>query len=470
MHRDLSVLALVTLALSAGCGSENLFTPAATRLALSATNTVTWKNLCKRIKFTFTDDTGASVAYGRTDALTVTVTGGTAYATNRCAGDPLTTIAGTADMTGGFFFVKAADVGTVGITVAGTITGTGSLTSQTATAGLVLGQPDFSKATANTNGISAATMNTPLGITRCGNRLLVADTLNNRVLVWSAIPTANGQAADIVLGQAGPAASAAGSTLAGMKTPNSVQCVGDRLYVADFGNSRLLGYASFPGSTGASAAFATAAPGASPSATTVNPTLLSAFGSGLIASDPTWNRVVLWNTAPAAASDAANFVLGQVDLTTVQSPAVTAKTFNHPYATFRGNLLFVADANNNRVLVFDLTTPATNAAAGLVIGQSDFGSGGSGSTAAKLNGPFSVEYDGDHVLVADTNNSRILLWNGLPTANGAPADVVIGAPDTNSVGNGGASAITGVYKALFLDGQYLWVSDDNHRVLQFPAP
>ena len=45
-------------------------------------------------------------------------------------------------------------------------------------------------------------MKGPSGLYSDGTRLFVADKLNNRVLIWNAWPTANGQAADVVLGQA----------------------------------------------------------------------------------------------------------------------------------------------------------------------------------------------------------------------------------------------------------------------------
>lgn len=42
-----------------------------------------------------------------------------------------------------------------------------------------------------------------------------------------------------------------------------------------------------------------------------------------------------------------------------------------------------------------------------------------------MNWPVAVSTDGVKVVVADTNNYRILIWNTFPTKNGQPADMVI---------------------------------------------
>src|SRR5258708_10827592 len=65
-------------------------------------------------------------------------------------------------------------------------------------ANVVLGQPNFA-------GYQSATtqsgMNLPLAVASDGTNVAVADTANNRVLIWKSFPTVNGQPADIVLGQ-----------------------------------------------------------------------------------------------------------------------------------------------------------------------------------------------------------------------------------------------------------------------------
>ena len=56
------------------------------------------------------------------------------------------------------------------------------------------------------------------------------------------------------------------------------------------------------------------------------------------------------------------------------------------------------------------------------MGQENFKSNNPGKELNQLNWPVSVATDGKHILVADTYNDRILVWNQFPTKNGQPAD------------------------------------------------
>lgn len=61
---------------------------------------------------------------------------------------------------------------------------------------MVLGQKDFESFTA---GIGMDQVNWPVAVTFAGEKLIVADTNNNRLLVWDSVPTENGAAADHVI-------------------------------------------------------------------------------------------------------------------------------------------------------------------------------------------------------------------------------------------------------------------------------
>jgi hypothetical protein len=65
-------------------------------------------------------------------------------------------------------------------------------------ANLVLGQPDFVTSDIN---LTQNGLRTPTGIATNGQILAVADTDNNRVLIWNSIPTVIDQPPDLVLGQ-----------------------------------------------------------------------------------------------------------------------------------------------------------------------------------------------------------------------------------------------------------------------------
>lgn len=103
--------------------------------------------------------------------------------------------------------------------------------------------------------------------------------------------------------------------------------------------------------------------------------------------------------------------------------------FNHPgnMAT-DGRRLLLADMRNNRVLIWN-GLPTGNTEPDIVLGQADFISNNPGLAADKLNWPVGVATDGERVIVADTENNRVLIWNEFPTRSGEPADIVLGEPD-----------------------------------------
>ncbi len=115
-----------------------------------------------------------------------------------------------------------------------------------APADLVLGQPDFTSCQANRNGAATlATLFEPAGVWSDGTRLIVADTKNNRVLIWTTFPTSNGQPADVEISL--DTLPVVGTTQLSLNGPTSVSSNGNQLFVADTGNNRVLGFHLEPG-------------------------------------------------------------------------------------------------------------------------------------------------------------------------------------------------------------------------------
>ena len=123
--------------------------------------------------------------------------------------------------------------------------------------------------------------------------------------------------------------------------------------------------------------------------------------------------------------------------------------FNHPTGLASdGKSLLVADRWNNRVLVWK-SAPAKNTPPDLVLGQPDFKSNDPGTGRHQLNWPGNVSLspDGMKLVVADTDNDRVLIWNSFPTKHAQPADLVLelstlssgGAPGSNPARPGKAS-------------------------------
>lgn len=296
-------------------------------------------------------------------------------------------------------------------------------TSNNAPADLVLGQPDFTSSTPNNGGRSASTMHEPRGAYSDGNRLFVVDRLNGRVLIWNTFPTENGQPADVVVGQA------------------NMTTVAQICSAANF-NNRTSG--------------------------------VWVHENKLFVTERNQNRVLIWNEVPTTNYEPADIVLGQSDFTTCVSQPISSSSFQTPHGVSvdREGRLYVADSGRNRILVWNTIPTENNTPADLVIGQVDFISSLPGIGRNRIGTSVANVYsNGSRLFVSDTGNNRILIFNTIPTESGAQADIVLGQPDfSSSSGNGGGSTSSfGLYhpSGIFEKDNRLYVLDRNHRILVF---
>lgn len=270
---------------------------------------------------------------------------------------------------------------------------------------VILGQPDLSTRVTNNGGVSAKSLNNPVGVRVIDGKLFVSDTANNRVLVWNSVPTTNFQDADYVLGQPDfttTTANTGGRAANRLSAPQLLQKIGNKLFISDFGNSRIL----------------------------------------------------VWDSIPAS-NLPANSVIGQADFTTKGVTASSSITLGAAGFAFSGTSLFLADFSAHRILVFkniDLSTTIPNGlSADIVLGQPDFTTTTtwlvSGKpTSQSLFNPYGVEVYSGKLLVADANNHRILVYNHLPsnttTDQHQPADDFIGQ-ESFSLNGAARSLVTG---------------------------
>jgi DNA-binding beta-propeller fold protein YncE len=137
--------------------------------------------------------------------------------------------------------------------------------------------------------------------------------------------------------------------------------------------------------------------------------------------------------------------------------------------------LFVSDSSNSRIMVFDAATSTIKDGedAEYVFGQSDFTSNGAATTQNGLIGPKGLAYDptGQRLFVADSNNNRVMVFDASSAMmNGEDAEDVIGQINFNArVGattQSGFSSPSGLaYDPI---GQNLFVTDIfNNRVMEF---
>ncbi len=250
-------------------------------------------------------------------------------------------------------------------------------------------------------------------------------------------------------------------------------------YLPDPGNNRVLGYTSFPTTNGAAADFVVGQTGFgfNQSGTSIQrfrrPTACAVSDGKLFVTDYFNNRVLIWNSLPTG-PDSADVVVGQPDFTTASSGLSSTKLGGPIDLAVAGGKLFVAEYGNHRVLIWN-TIPTTNGApADVVVGKPDFTSGGAGPTASITGNVSAVWSDGRRLVVTDEYNARVLIWNSVPTANGVPADIVLGASDFESEGccRGGFDNAFDHPSGLASDGYSLFVADtsENRVMIYTPFP
>lgn len=289
---------------------------------------------------------------------------------------------------------------------------------------------------------------------------------------------ASGQAADLVLGQPDFETNSPGTSASKWNSPwGNPTFAGGRLYVSDNTNKRVVVFNAFPTSSGAAANFALGVP----DLTTVGGSTVGqgAFGYlfGVVSNgtqmaviEGQLNRVDFYANLPTSGTALPDHVLGQSNWTTTTAgnPSTGLSIPNGAWLT--STKLLVADSGNNRVLIWNTVHPTDGMAADLVLGQTDLTTVTSGTTASQLSGPNDVWSDGTKVVVVDANNHRVLIWNTFPSTNGQAADLVLGQADFVSHSPGLSRTSFNNPQYLATDGQQLAVADyDNHRVLVWTA-
>src|ERR1700722_1976329 len=171
-----------------------------------------------------------------------------------------------------------------------------------------------------------------------------------------------------------------------------------------------------------------------------NPTMVASDGKILVVADTDNNRVLIWNSIPATIDQPADLVLGQPNFTTLQEPPpVNSSALRGPQGVWiQGTQLYVADTQNSRVMIWNKIPTSSNQPADLVLGEPNFSTVPPATTsdlpptASNLFNPVSVTSDGQRLYVTDLGHSRVLIWNSIPTQNAQAADVVVGQPNMTS--------------------------------------
>lgn len=347
-------------------------------------------------------------------------------------------------------------------------------------AGVIVGQLDADDQNNTASQIIAPGANG--SAVSASGKLAVADSTSNRVLIWNTVPVVSGTPADLVLGQANFTSTSSGTTSTTLSFPRSVAWDGANLWVADQNNNRVLRYTN-PVSNGQAASLVigqtnftsgTGRSAASFGTQALNtPTQVRVKGTKLFIVDKDDNRVLIYNTIPTASNPAASVVVGQSTTTSITS-GTTSTTLSGPSGvdvTSTGRLV-VVDMNNNRVLIYASIPTADGEAATNVVGQANFTSSSSGTTATTLNTPQSVAASSTGVLaVSDTQNSRVLLWYETPTTDGSSAHAVIGQTNfTSSTASSNGANVMSTQDGVTWSGSDLLVSGSGMKRTMIFSP
>ncbi len=358
------------------------------------------------------------------------------------------------------------------------------------TANVVLGQPDFITNTINVDA-SQNNLRLPSAVASDGVHLAVADTNHNRVLIWNHLPTYNNAPADVVVGQKNftdwqSLSINTPPTASSLRGPQGVWIQNGKLFVADTQNNRVLIWNSIPiangvgadlvvGATNFTTYSATAVANQSTSATSSNmldPVSVTSDGTHLFVSDLGYNRVLIWNSIPTTNGVAADVEIGQPDMvssladnsysgtaattagdTNVETPVLCkvpngtdpngkptypvscSYTLSYPrFALSDGTRLFVADGGNDRVLEYE-QIPAVNApAADIILGQQGGSIDQATNATDSMNTPTALAWDGSNLYVADPYNRRITVYT--PMAATLPYQAVVNSANLVVIANG----------------------------------
>lgn len=304
-----------------------------------------------------------------------------------------------------------------------------------APADFVIGQPDLASEGRNARGaVGAASLNMPTGIAADRDVLAVADAWNHRVLLWHGLPSRSNRPADIVLGQADFVSAAANRGLAAPRADTLSWCFGvaiqdGRLFVADTGNRRVLVWERVPTVNGAPADLVLGQPdfslrdedaGGAPDGVGMGwPHAVAVAAGRILVADAGKHRIMVWDRLPGFSGTPCDAVLGQPDRARTganrMADAPTRASLSQPCGvTVMGGRVLVADTANSRLLGFAAARLVMGADADGLAGQATFDANGENrwgpARRDSLSWPYGVAACGGMLVVADTGNNRVLLW------------------------------------------------------------
>lgn len=232
---------------------------------------------------------------------------------------------------------------------------------------------------------TAGQLYAPRGVWFDDAHVIVCDSGNHRVLIWHGHPDLDGRDADVVLGQ--PDFTSEGPAAGGRSIENGLHL----------------------------------------------PTAVLVHDGKLLVADAWHHRVLVWDHIPTRSNTPPSWSIGQptlADGTPNAGRTVDAGTLYWPYGLgVVGDMFWVADTGNRRVLGWHDGVPYSGHEADVVLGQPDFAHNdenrGGAPHGASFRWPHAITGDAETLYVADAGNHRVLGWTPTP-ASDRPADLLLG--------------------------------------------
>lgn len=291
-------------------------------------------------------------------------------------------------------------------------------------ADVVIGQSSFA---ANAGAVGADSLDLPGDVESSGARLFVFDF--SRILAFDPVPSGSGAAASQVFGQTDFTSSMSGAS-ASRFGGTGIHVSGGHLFLADGLNNRVLIWNAIPSSSGLHSADvvlgqtiftagAAASPPTSSSFWAPMDVFYSAESDTLVVADMLNNRVLIWNSLPTTNNQPADVVVGQTSFGVKQpnagSPTPNQIGLAQPRSVaIAHGALFVADSTNERVLIWRPIPTLSGQTASWVIGASTFTDQGGTPSATTIGNPFGLCVGGDSLYVSNSNWDRVTRFQLAP--------------------------------------------------------
>lgn len=297
----------------------------------------------------------------------------------------------------------------------------------------------------------------PSGLASNGTNLVLVDRGNNRVLVWNVAPTSSSAPPDFVLCQSSTTATASGAGLNQCNWPSdAVVTSSGKLLVVDTDNNRILVWTSMPTSTGQSANYAIDL------GTEAWPWGVWSDGTKLVASLALKSQLKIWNSFPSVGSEPADITLSGNTSNCIGTPrgvtsngtAIIVGDHNGKCASTSAAHVFATWPTSSSTPIsydivpedpnyawphgtFDSSTGKMYLLSKYLVEYPGAPSALPSSTKIATGTPFEGGDGGDvelvkgYMYVSEYNGNRVAVFKGIPSATAA-ASFYLGSPGVDS--------------------------------------